>query len=178
MVISFLKQILGGAFWPIVIILIVIALTGLVIRIIEGLRTQEKVWPYVRKESLFDSQAEAALFRFLNDRFGTQYLIFPQIHYSHLLTPRPDLPWKEKMAYRSRIDRKSADFIFCDKGEVRPRLIIELDGPTHQLAKRHARDVFIDEITHVADLKILHINVQGLNYESVALQISQLLNSA
>jgi hypothetical protein len=114
--------------------------------------TEEKdLSVYERKQYLFDANSEFNLFKVLVELFGDKYYIFPQINYSHLIQPRKTT-WEEERKYRSRIDRKSADFVFCDKERIVPKLIIELDGSAHNLKSKQARDEFIDELTKIEDL--------------------------
>jgi very-short-patch-repair endonuclease len=62
-----------------------------------------------------------------------------------------------RRAYRSRVDRKSADFVICDKQKIEPLLVIELDDSSHSYYKRQERDEFIDDILKSANLEILHV---------------------
>lgn len=56
------------------------------------------------------------------------------------------------------------------------QLIIELDGPTHDLPDRQKRDEFINEITKVAGMKIVHLKVRDMNREFVRNQIDSALH--
>ena len=51
------------------------------------------------------------------------------------------------------------DFLICDKQNIKPLLIIELDGNSHLRKDRIERDKFVDEIFKDANLPILHIKV-------------------
>jgi very-short-patch-repair endonuclease len=130
---------------------------------------------YKRKQYIFDSNAEFALYRMLVELYGNQYAIFTQVNYSHLIEPRTS-DYKEGRSLRSRIDRKSADFVLCDKNTVVPLLVIELDGYSHNYKSRKARDVFIDEITKVVDLPILHIKTSDANPEYVQKAVDEKLS--
>ena len=121
---------------------------------------------YEKKQYLFDTNSEFGLYKVLLELFGEQYFIFPQVNYSHLIQPRKST-WKEERRHRSRIDRKSADFVFCDKERIIPLLIIELDGSVHGSKKKQARDNFINELTKIVDLPILHIKTDNLDREFI-----------
>jgi hypothetical protein len=131
---------------------------------------------YQRKPFLFDSKAEFDLFKILFELYAERFHIFPQVHYIHLIEPRRGLPRNEWFGLRSRIDKKSADFVLCDKERVVPQLIIELDGPTHDWPDRQKRDAFINEITKISDLKILHIKTGNLSRDFIRSEVEQALN--
>ena len=130
---------------------------------------------YERKPYLFDANSEFNLYKVLVELYGDKYYIFPQINYSHLIQPRKTT-WEEERKYRSRIDRKSADFVFCDKERIVPKLIIELDGSAHNLKSKQTRDEFIDELTKIVDLPILHLKTSNVNKEFIKEEISKKLN--
>ena len=129
---------------------------------------------YERKQYLFDASSEFNLYKVLVELYGDKYYIFPQINYSHLIQPRKTT-WEEERRYRSRIDRKSADFVFCDKERIVPKLIIELDGSAHNLKSKQARDEFIDELTKIVDLPILHLKTSNADKEFVKSEIDKKL---
>lgn len=137
--------------------------------------TEEKdLSVYERKQYLFDANSEFNLFKVLVELFGDKYYIFPQINYSHLIQPRKTT-WEEERKYRSRIDRKSADFVFCDKERIVPKLIIELDGSAHNLKSKQARDEFIDELTKIVDLPILHLKTSNVDRGFIKSEIDKKL---
>ena len=129
---------------------------------------------YERKPFLFDTTSEFNLYKVLLELFGDKYFIFPQVNYSHLIQPRKTT-WEEERKHRSRIDRKSADFVLCDKERVVPRLIIELDGSVHNFKSKQARDEFIDELTKIVDLPILHLKTRSLNKDFVRSEVNNKL---
>jgi len=129
---------------------------------------------YEKKPYLFDNSSEFNLYNVLLELFGNEYFIFPQIHYSHLIQPKKTT-WKEERKHRSRIDRKSADFVLCDKERIVPQLIIELDGSVHNFKRKRARDKFINEITKTVDLPILHLKADNLDKEVIRKEIEQKL---
>ncbi|MEK7194260.1 MAG: DUF2726 domain-containing protein [Patescibacteria group bacterium] len=130
---------------------------------------------YERKPFLFDTVSEFNLYKVLLELFGDKYHIFPQVNYSHLIQPRKST-WEEERRHRSRIDRKSADFVFCDKDRVVPQLIIELDGSVHNFKSKQARDEFINELTKLVDLPILHLKTGSIDKEFIRAEINKKLN--
>lgn len=125
---------------------------------------EKKELPYEKKPYLFDANSEFNLYKVLVELYGDKYYIFPQINYSHLIQPKKS-NFEEERRYRNKIDRKSADFVFCDKEKIIPKLIIELDGYVHNFKSKQARDQFIDEITGIADLPILHLKTNDLDLD-------------
>lgn len=129
---------------------------------------------YERKPFLFDAVSELNLYKMLLELYGDKYHIFTQVNYSHLIQPRKT-NFQDERKYRSRIDRKSADFVLCDKEKVVPQLIIELDGYVHNFKSKQARDEFIDDLTNIVDLPILHIKTANMSKESVKKEIDEKL---
>lgn len=132
---------------------------------------------YEKKPYLFDTISEFNLYKVLTELYGDKYFIFPQINYSHLIQPRKTT-WEEERKYRSRIDRKSADFVFCDKLRIVPQLVIELDGSAHNLKLKQARDEFINELTKIVDLPILHLRTSNLDRGFIKSEIDRKLGLA
>ncbi len=130
---------------------------------------------YKKKEYLFDSISEFNLHKTLVELFSDRFYIFSQIQYSHLVEPKPDL-WWEMRRHRSRIDRKSADFVLCDKERVVPQLVIELDGSSHELERKQERDQFINETMEAVGLPILHLYTNRLNKDYVKEEVERILS--
>ncbi len=129
---------------------------------------------YERKPFLFDAVSELNFYKILLELFGDKYHIFTQVNYSHLIRPKKST-WQEERKYRSSIDRKSADFVLCDKERVVPKLIIELDGSVHNFKSKQARDEFIDNLTYIVDLPLLHVKTGNLDREFIKSEINKKL---
>lgn len=163
-------------FWPFVAIIIVVFVALGIYQIFVSKRDKKPDFSvYERKPFLFDTVSEFNLYKLLLELFGDKYHIFPQINYSHLIQPRKST-WEEERKHRSRIDRKSADFVLCDKERVVPKLIIELDGVVHNFKSKQARDEFIDELTKIIDLPILHLKSGNLDREFIKSEINRKIN--
>lgn len=162
--------------WPILLLVIIVWGAVLFLKLKSDGKTNEKadLSVYERKPYLFDTNSEFNLYKVLVELYGDKYYIFPQINYSHIIRPRKTT-WEDERKYRSRIDRKSADFIFCDMERVVPKLIIELDGGVHNFRSKRARDEFINELTRIVDLPILHLKTDNLNKEYIRGEISRKL---
>ena len=109
----------------------------------------------------------------LMELYGNDYRIFAQVQYSHLIEPKKNLPWAEQRKYRSRIDKKSADFVICHKDTVAPLLVIELDGSAHNQAKVQVNDNFKNEITKVIGLPLLRLSTGNLTKEFVKSEVDK-----
>ncbi len=162
------------------LIIFVIVITGAVILVkyLSATGKEDKkrdLSVYKRKNFLFDTVSEFNLFKTLVELFGDKYYIFTQVNYSHLIEVKP-MSFAEQRKYRSSIDRKSADFVFCDKEHVIPQLIIELDGGVHNFKSKQARDEFINNLTKIVDLRILHIQTNNSDKEFIKNEIINKLN--
>lgn len=134
-------------------------------------------YSYEKKPYLFDNVSEFELFKILVELFGDDYFVFPQVHYSHLVKPKR-AGWGEERRLRSRIDRKSADFVFCDREKVIPRLVVELDGKVHSYTSKRERDEFVNELMKTTGLPIIHLNPDNLDKDSLKKEILKALNQA
>ena len=168
------------ALWPLWLLFIVVAVGKSIFEGKIGNKTGDKpenpvdLNVFERKPYLFDTNSEFALYKILDELFGNSYRIFAQVNYSHLIQPKKSTKWEERRD-RSRIDRKSADFVICDRQTVVPKLIIELDGYVHNYSSKEKRDKFIDEIAEIAGLPILHLKTNNFNKEFVKTEVSKKL---
>lgn len=130
---------------------------------------------YEKKQYIFDTKSEAELFKTLVELFGERFYVFPQVGYSHIVQVRKGLPERIRFGYWNSINRKSADFVLCDKENVGSVLVIELDGSSHQLSKRIERDGFINELMRVTNLPILHMDPKYISREYVKAAVESAL---
>lgn len=162
----------------ITLLVIVVVLVIVVKFIIENSSSNEEEKPdlsvFIKKPYLFDTTSEFNLYKVLLELFGDKYYIFPQVNYSHLIEPRKST-FQEERKNRSRIDRKSADFVMCDKDRIVPKLVIELDGYVHNFKSKQARDEFINDLTGIVDLPILHIKTSNIDKEFIRSEINKKL---
>lgn len=163
--------------WPIYLLLIIFVIgKSFLNSFFKDNKKEHNLSGYEKKTHLFDTSSEFNLYKILLELFGEQYFIFPQINYSHFIEVK-NVEWKESQAYRSRIDRKSADFVLCDKAQTLPLLVIELDGSAHNLSKKQERDQFIDELLNQINLPILHLKNDNLDREFVKNEILKKLGN-
>lgn len=113
---------------------------------------------YGRKESVMTS-AEREYFRMLEAVCGNRYVIFPQMHLSSVLDPAAFRQnWK---GARAHIDRKSVDFVICDRDTLSVKCVIELDDRSHERSDRRSRDAIVEEICKDAGLPLVRIKNHG-----------------
>jgi very-short-patch-repair endonuclease len=75
-----------------------------------------------------------------------------------------------------RICSKHIDFVVCDSA-LSPLIAVELDGSSHQLPERRARDHDVNRILEIAALPLLRVPVQRV-YDAgqIAKQLLEKLN--
>lgn len=127
---------------------------------IKNKKEDREVWPY-KKKNYFFNQSERKFYYTLSNILGDKYFLFSKVRILDLLY----LPKYQQNSYRYRnkIQSKHIDFIICDKQNVKPLLVIELDGNSHLRKDRIERDKFVNEIFEDAGLPILHIKVSDSN---------------
>lgn len=107
---------------------------------------QAKISPqyfYSRKKN-FISPSEKEFFKMLVEAAGDRYHVFPQIHLSALFNNETKGKYY-KLAFQI-INRRSVDFILCDKLTLEPVYAVELDDPTHNRPSRIKRDADVDRL--------------------------------
>lgn len=164
-----------NSFMPLIFIIFIVFIVKIILDNRSNRSEEKDLSVYERKPFLFDSVSELNLYKTLLELFGDKYHIFAQVNYSHLIRPKKS-DWKEERKLRNSIDKKSADFVLCDKVRVVPKLIIELDGPYHDLPKEQKRDAFINELTKIVDLPILHLKTSHLDKEFIKNEVNKLID--
>ncbi len=111
-------------------------------------------YQYLRKP-YYMHESEYKFFIMLQSVIGNQFYIFPQIHLTTLFDEKiKGQSWK---GARSHIDKKSVDFVLCDKNHIVPLLAIELDGNSHELEDRQERDLEVERIFRESKFPLLRI---------------------
>lgn len=111
-------------------------------------------YKYIKRSS-FMSPHEVNCYIALNNVVGGKYYIFPQVSLSTLFDPSSKArSWRGS---RSHIDRKSVDFVLCDKNDMTSLLAIELDDSSHLLPKRIRRDIEVERIFKESNMPLLRI---------------------
>lgn len=112
------------------------------------------------KKTLLMTNAEARFYRALEQSVEGQYYIFPQIHLSSLLEHRlkNGQSWKGAL---SKIQRKSIDYVLCDKN-FRILLAVELDDFSHTQADRIERDAYVKDLFKSVNLPFVRFRTNEL----------------
>lgn len=119
--------------------------------------------PY-RKKSFLLTKTEYAFDKVLTEAVQDKYYIGRQVPLSSIIevttTYKP---------YRSKIDKKTIDFVLFNKAGYTPYLAIELDDPSHLRMDRIERDRFVEEVLHKADIRLKRIKTAySYNPEEIA----------
>lgn len=137
-------------------VLIAIVLVVVILKaVLEGGRTKEKpAYRYTRKQ-FFLTAAERDCFNALVLAAGTEFHVFAQVHLPTILdhTVRGQ-DWRAALAH---INRKSVDFVLCDKERLAPLLAIELDDRSHERPDRQTQDREVERILEEAGMPLLRL---------------------
>lgn len=151
----------------------IVAGIGLALPFFLGDKNQKKksLYNYKRKDFLM-SRAEHEFFDILVEAVGGQYYVFPQVHLPTILDHKTKgQNWK---GARGSIDRKSVDFVICDKAYIKPLLAIELDDRSHEREDRKKRDEGVERILNEAGLPLLRFGNNGsFNKEEIKQAVLQ-----
>lgn len=161
-------------FYVIVGIIIVIAIT---IAISRGCLAdvEEKAKYRYNRKNFFLTRAEHECYDALVEAVGAEYRIFAQVHLPTLVdhTVRGQ-DWRAALAH---INRKSVDFVLCDKAYLSPKLAIELDDKSHERPDRQERDREVERILREAGVPLLRIENHGnFNPSELSQRIKETLN--
>lgn len=118
----------------------------------------KKVYSYKLKLFLL-SKPEHELFDLLVQNFGDKFHIFPQVHLSSIFDHK--IKGQNWWGAFSHINRKSIDFLFCDKAYIKPILGIELDDSSHNRLDRIERDKEVVSIFQTSGLPLLRFENHG-----------------
>lgn len=138
--------------------------------------TETHTYHYQHKDFLV-TYTENDFFKILVGVVGEKYYVFPQIHLSSIVDHKvPNgQSWKGAL---SKIDRKSVDYVLCEKDHLRPVLAIELDDKTHDRADRAARDEFVERVLEEAKVPLVRLRDYNILSEGdVRQKILEALNT-
>lgn len=128
-------------------------------------------YSYLRKK-YFISRAEHEFYNALVSAVGNDYYVFAQVHLPTLVDHK--IKGQNWQGAFSHINRKSVDFVLCDKAYISPILAIELDDKSHLSVDRRERDSEVERILSEAGLPLLRIENHGtFDLKSIASEIKQ-----
>ncbi len=125
----------------------------------EGGEEEEKAKYQYKRRNFFLTRAEHEFYDVLVSAVGTEYFVFAQVHLPTLLDHSvKGQNWRAALAH---INRKSVDFVLCDKAYISPKLAIELDDKSHERPDRQERDKEVERILKEAGVPLLRIENNG-----------------
>lgn len=129
-------------------------------------KTTSFEYRYTRKD-FFMSRAEHECYDVLIKAVGHNYYVFAQVHLPTIVSHAvKGQNWQGAL---SHINRKSVDFVLCDKSYISPKLAIELDDKSHQQEDRKTRDQELERILAEAGIPLLRLENHG-SFDSAAIQ--------
>jgi hypothetical protein len=115
-------------------------------------------FPKVQVNKFFISNAEADFFRVLMGVVGDEGHILAQVSLRQLLwMPGSNQTNPGRAIWHNKIAARSIDFVICDPATLRPRLVIELDEPSHARPERQTRDDEVEAMLRAAGLPYLRV---------------------
>ena len=161
-------------FYIIIGIIVVIAIAIAAVRGSFADAEKKAKYRYNRKD-FFLSRAEHECYDALVEAVGLEYRIFAQVHLPTLVDHAiRGQNWRAALAH---INRKSVDFVLCDKAYLSPKLAIELDDKSHERPDRQERDREVERILREAGLPLLRLENRGnFNPGELAQKIKETLN--
>ena len=123
---------------------------------------KEVYLPY-KKKSFLLTKTEYNFDKVLSEIVGDKYYIGRQVPLSSIVevtsTYKP---------YRSKIDKKTIDFVLFNKAGYTPHLAIELDDPSHLRWDRIERDEFVQDVLEKAGIRLKRIK-SAYSYDGMEL---------
>jgi len=124
----------------------------------ENTEGEKPKYRYNRKQ-FFLTRAEHECYDALIAAVGDKYHIFAQVHLPTILDNKvKGQDWRAALAH---INRKSVDFVLCDKVYISPKLAIELDDKSHERPDRQERDQEVERILADAGIPLLRLENHG-----------------
>jgi len=141
----------------VIALVIVLAVLKAVVEGGEGEKEKPK-YSYTRKQ-FFLTRAEHECYDALIAAVGGEYHVFAQVHLPTILDNKvKGQDWRAALAH---INRKSVDFVLCDKAYISPKLAIELDDKSHERPDRQERDKEVERILEIAGVPLLRLENHG-----------------
>lgn len=138
----------------------------------KGPGKSENKYHYKRKTYLL-TQNEKDFYKTLEEVIDNKYYIFPQVHISSIVYP--NVKGKNYYAALNHVNRKSVDYVLCEKKDLSPIAAIELDDPTHAEEDRIVRDHEVERIFSEINLPLIRINSsEKFNKDLVRLELTKI----
>jgi hypothetical protein len=137
-----------------VILALLAILAPVLLKNLFGVRPPSNGLPYKKRDYLL-SVAERSFYEVLCSVVDNQLHVFPKVRLIDLVyLPKGT---ENRQAHTNRVMSKHVDFVLCDRQNIAPVLVIELDDASHEREDRKERDAFLDKALAAASLPILHV---------------------
>ena len=137
-----------------IIIGLALIIICVLITLITNKQKTKSAYSYSRKNQIM-TKSEQEFFNKLNNYFGSNLYVFPQVHLTTFLEHKiKNQKWKAAFYH---INGKSVDYLLCRKDDLRPICAIELDDYTHNRSDRVERDREIERIFANAKFPLVRI---------------------
>jgi len=132
-------------------------------------------YKYSRKKE-FITEREKEFYKRLEEVAGDRYYIFPQIHLSALFK-NETMGRYHKLAFQI-INRRSVDYVLCDKTTLEPAYAVELDDSTHDTDSAIKRDNEVNQLFGLDSLPLVRFrDYENLTNEEIAKKFFDAHNS-
>ena len=160
----------------IIVIIVIVSIKIIELKNKEKEKGKETPFPYKKNKYLF-SLAERSFYNVLEKITSKEnYLLFSKVRMEDLLWIPRSIPSKERFGWRNRIKSRHVDFLICDKENISPLLVIELDDSSHNTIKAKQKDNFVDKVFKDAKIPLLRVKAKKYySEEEVLKEINQKL---
>lgn len=124
---------------------------------------------YSARRSMFDHPSEFEFYKILRDEIlGTKFVALIQVPITRIIDVKLGKSRSVYDPHRSKIDKKTVDFLICYREDLRPGVALELDGSSHSIADRAQRDKFVEELFAKVGFPLLRF-VASKTYDKYAI---------
>jgi very-short-patch-repair endonuclease len=163
-----------GPLLPLVVVVIAVTIAIEFFKAKKGNFGEEKPKYNYQKKQFFMTRAENAFYQGLVKAVGNEYAIFAQVSLPTVVDEK--IRGQDWRAARAHINRKSVDYVLCDKVYLNPKLAIELDDSFHDLEHRKERDAEVERILAQAGLKLLRVRyAENIDVPELTKRIKELV---
>jgi len=160
----------------IIVIIVIVSIKIIEIKNKEKEKEKETPFPYKKNKYLF-SLTERSFYNVLEKITSKEnYLLFSKVRMEDLLWIPRNISSKERFGWRNRIKSRHVDFLICDKENISPLLVIELDDSSHNTIKAKRKDAFVNKVFKDAEIPLLRVKVKKYySEEDILKEINQKL---
>jgi hypothetical protein len=120
------------------------------------LSSRAALYPYVKNPSLL-SPAERSFLSVLDQLLEGDYRVMGKVRIADLISVEQLSSKRAWLAASNRISANHFDFVLCNKRDLSPIAVIELDDRSHTAKTRQQRDELIEGVCHAASLPLFRL---------------------